>query len=76
MNYLTGLAERLVTTYEDEENFLEWITFSDRARNRATIISALRVTLESEVSAGRLHISPSRSASDFSDQPLLTAEED
>jgi len=54
MNYLTELAEKLVTTHEDEENLREWIPFSDRAKNRATLISALAIALEKEVNAGRL----------------------
>jgi|HubBroStandDraft_5_1064220.scaffolds.fasta_scaffold329170_2 hypothetical protein len=53
MHYLTELAGKLVTTYQDRENLSLWV--SDQSPdNQQALIGALRSALEQEVAAGRL----------------------
>jgi hypothetical protein len=54
MHNLEFLAERLVLTYEDEENLRDFSGFSERAERRAALTAALRQVLERAVTEGKI----------------------
>jgi hypothetical protein len=59
-DYLTVLAERLVLTYEDEENAGDWASFAERVGKRQRLVGALRTALEHEVRNGSFRIDHDR----------------
>ncbi|MGA3008527.1 MAG: hypothetical protein ABSE59_11620 [Opitutaceae bacterium] len=53
MNYLTDLAEKLVTAYQDQENLLVWVSRQGRDGQKSLVV-AVRSVIEQEIAAGRL----------------------
>jgi hypothetical protein len=53
MHYLTELAGKLVTSYQDRENLSLWVSDFGQG-NQDALVRALRAVLEHEVATGRL----------------------
>ncbi|PTY07454.1 hypothetical protein DB347_09140 [Opitutaceae bacterium EW11] len=56
MHYLDNLAERLVASFEDEDDFNDGKTIADRLGERHTLVNSVRRFLAREVASGRLAI--------------------
>jgi hypothetical protein len=54
MHYLTELADKLVTAYQDRDNLLQWVSHNQTTANRQELIETLRSVLEKEVADGCL----------------------
>ena len=53
MHYLTELAGKLVTAYQDRENLSLWVSGQGEG-NQQALVRALRAVLEQEVATGHL----------------------
>lgn len=54
MHYLTELADKLVTAYQDRDNLSHWVSKESREANRLVLAETLRDVLEQEVAKGNL----------------------
>jgi len=54
MHYLTELADKLVTAYQDRENLTHWVIQDSSEANRLAQIETLRAVLEQEITRGNL----------------------
>lgn len=54
MNYLTELAGKLVTAYQDRENLTLWLAPGQSQDTQRVLASALQAVLEKEIAGGRL----------------------
>ena len=54
MHYLTELAGKLVTAYQDRENLTLWLAPGQSQDTQRVLASALRTVLEQEIAGGRL----------------------
>jgi len=54
MHYLTELADKLVTAYQDRDNLMHWVSNNSNEANRLALIETLRDILEQEIAKGNL----------------------
>ena len=73
MHYLTELAGKLVTAYQDRENLTLWLAPGQSQDTQRVLASALQAVLEREVAGGRLRYGCTPDGETAAAPPLLAA---